>query len=190
MTKREDKLADAIGDCRDYLTVLAQMQITDQLRSKIDTSDVVHETLLKAHQSRDDFAGSSEAELLAWLRRIMANTIAEQFRHYGRAKRDVARERSISQKVEESSVRLEEFLAASDPPADRKLQRQEQLLQLVDLLGRLPDAQRSAIVMHHIQGLSVAEVAARTDQTAAAVAGQLRRGMKTLRSRLHRQAGK
>ena len=49
-------------------------------------------------------------------------------------------------------------------------------------LARLPDGQHEAIVLHHLQGLKLAEVASQMDRTEAAVAGLLFRGLKTLQT--------
>ena len=54
---------------RNYLRLLARTGIDASLRGKADPSDLVQETLMKAHQHFDQFQGQTEAELIAWLRR-------------------------------------------------------------------------------------------------------------------------
>src|SRR5262245_47234529 len=87
---------------REYLRLLARLQIDPRLRGKIEPSDIVQETLLRAHERRSQFRGTTDPELAAWLRQILANELAEALRRYTRQKRDVNLERSLAVAVEES----------------------------------------------------------------------------------------
>src|SRR6516165_5545806 len=58
---------------RDYLRLLARLQIDPRLQGKVYPSDIVQETLLKAHQASPEFQWRSEGEQAAWLRKILAN---------------------------------------------------------------------------------------------------------------------
>jgi RNA polymerase sigma-70 factor (ECF subfamily) len=154
------------------------------LRGKLDASDAVQETLLRAHEKRDQFRGRGAAEMAAWLRQILANNLAQSLRRYSTQRRDAGLERSLQAAVETSSARLEAWLAADESGPDQKAERNEQLNQLAEALARLPEDQRTAVELRHLQGLSVAEIMHHMDRTEAGVTGLLRRGLAGLRRSL------
>jgi RNA polymerase sigma-70 factor, ECF subfamily len=179
----EGKDCDALqfGRYRDYLLLLARMQLGSRPRAKLDASDLVQVTLLKAHQQRGQFRGQSEGEVAAWLRCILAGALADGFRHEHRAKRNVANERSLEAALDQSSDRLQAWLAANSLSPSQKAVRNENLLHMVNALAQLPEAQREAVMLHYLQGLPLSEVAERIGSSPAAVAGLLQRGLKSLR---------
>src|SRR5712692_2106916 len=85
----------ALERFRHYLLLLARLHLGDRLQAKFDPSDVVQQTLLEAHRKQAQFRGKSEPEMAAWLRQMLACTIADALRAFGRAKRDAAQERSL-----------------------------------------------------------------------------------------------
>ncbi len=169
---------------RDYLRLLARLQIEPQLQAKLDPSDLVQQTLLKAHQALGQFRGTTAAEQAAWLRQILANTLANAIRDFARGKRDVALERSLEASLTESSARLEAWLVSRDASPSQQAERNEQMLQLAQELARLPDLQREVLLLRHCQGWSLAEIGAHLGRSRAAVASLLRRGLQQLRGHL------
>jgi len=169
---------------RAYLALLARMQVDDRLKGKIDLSGVVQQTLLEAHQASDQLAGRSDAEIAAWLRRALANNLADEVRRLSAGKRDVGRERSLEVALEESSARLDAWLAAEQAgPADRLIQ-QEQAVRLAAALDQLSENQRRAVELRHLKGQSLAEVSALLGCSKSAVVGLLHRGVQKLRELL------
>jgi RNA polymerase sigma-70 factor (ECF subfamily) len=179
----------ALDRFRHYLLVLARVQLGGRLRSRLDPSDVVQQTLLEAHRKQDQFRGQSPAELAAWLRQMLAYAIADALRAHGRAKRDAARERALHAALDNSSARLEAWLAADQSSPSQRAVREEQLLHLAEALARLPEDQRRAVELKHLQGCSVAAIAQRLGRAETAVGGLLRRGMTRLRELLQANEG-
>jgi RNA polymerase sigma-70 factor, ECF subfamily len=153
-----------------------------KLQGKLDPSDLVQETLLKAHQKMEQFRGRDEAQLLAWLRAILANTLSDVIRKYHRQQGDV--QKSLELALEQSSSLLDAWLTGKEPNPGQHVLRNEQLLQLAEALAQLPDDQRVALELRHLQGYSVPAIAQLMGRSTAAVAGLLRRGLKTLRKLL------
>lgn len=172
---------------RDYLRLLAGLQIGPRLRVKLDPSDLVQQTLLKAYQARAQFRGSSSGEMSAWLRQILARTLADAARDLGRECRDIARERSLEATLDHSSAKLEAWLVASGLAPGEQADRNEQMLHLAAALTTLPEPQQQAVLMRYYEGRSLEEIGQRLDRSRAGVASLLRRGLDRLRKAMATQ---
>lgn len=163
---------------RSYLYVLARAHLGP--RDKVEASDIVQQTMLDAHARRQQFRGESDAQRAAWLRQILAHNLKDALRHQHRAKRDVSRQQSLDGAIDQSFRRAESWLAGRQSSPSQHVEKEEELLRLADALTELPDAQRDAVILRHLQGLSLAEAARQLDRTEAAVAGLIYRGLKKL----------
>jgi len=181
-----DASVENIDRYREYLRFLARVQLGAELRSKLDPSDIVQQSLLQAHQARSGFRGHTEAELVAWLRRILSRTIAHATRDWQAQKREVDREQSIHTAVDASSARLEHFLAAEGSSPSQRAVRREHAVLVAEAVESLSAAQREAIVLRYWHALTLNEVAAALQKSPTAVAGLLHRGLKALRVKLRK----
>lgn len=166
---------------RKYLSLLARLQIDRRLQGKIDLSGVVQQTLLEAHRALPQVQAKSQGDMAAWLRRILANNLADEIRKLSTGKRDVGRERSLEAALEESSSRLGAWLAAEESSPSQKAVRHEDALRVAEALAVLPDSQREALELQHWHGLKVAEIAKHMGKSRVAVAGLIKRGLEQLR---------
>lgn len=169
---------------REYLHLLARLQLNPRLASKIAPSDIVQQTLLRAHEKRDQYRGGTDAELVGWLRAILNSTLAEAVRHFGRQQRDAGLERSLQAALDDSSSNLERYLAQDQSSPSQQVMREEHLTRLAHALAELPEEQRTVIELRHLRGMPVTAIASQLDRSVASIAGLLRRGLKQLREAL------
>jgi RNA polymerase sigma-70 factor (ECF subfamily) len=157
-----------------------------RLRVKLDPSDVVQETLLRAHRHRAKFRGQSEAERLAFLRCVLANVAADAVRRFARGKRDLAMERSLEAAIASSSSRLEALFPTEQSSPSGWAMRQELLLKMADALATLPESQRAAVELRYLHDppRSLAEIGQELGRSEKAAAGLLCRGLAALREAL------
>jgi RNA polymerase sigma-70 factor (ECF subfamily) len=158
---------------RNYLHLLARTQIDLHLQGRASPSDVVQQTFLQACAKFAQFRGGSEQELLAWLRRILVNTLAQLVEKQVMArKRDVRREVSVErlvQNLEDSTAAFEAALASPHSSPSAQAERRELAARVADQLARLPEHYREVIVLRNLEGLPFSEVAHRMKRTAGAV---------------------
>lgn len=120
---------------RNYLALLARLQINRRLQSKVDAADLVQDTFLKAHRSFAQFRGGSEGELVGWLRQILALNVANVVRHYyGTQGRDVRLERELAEEMEQSSQAWGVGLVAQQSSPSNRAARREEAVLLADAL--------------------------------------------------------
>ena len=167
---------------RRYLTLLARVEIGQRLQGKVDPADLVQDTFLDAHRNLERFRGTTEAELVCWLRQILAGNLANLLRRYlGTRGRDVRLEREVLQAIDRSSVLLDRGLIADQSSPSQQAARREQAVLLADALGELPDDYREVIVLRHLDGLTFPEVAGRMGRSVGAVEKLWMRALAQLR---------
>jgi RNA polymerase sigma-70 factor (ECF subfamily) len=176
--------AQALEPFRSYLEVLARVHLDPRLRGKLDPADVVQQALLRAHAAWPEFKGPARPVLLAWLRRILARTLADVVKHYDRDKRAVDLERSLEADLDQSASGLAWWLAADQTSPSQAAVRNEELLRLADALAALPEPQREVVVLKHLRGWALQRIGDHLGRSVPAVASLLRRGLEELRWRL------
>ncbi len=156
-----------------YLTILATSQLDRRIQQRVSPSDVVQEAMLAAHRDFGAFRGSSQGELLGWLRQILINTLHRTFAlHVKAGKRDVRREISmheISRKLDESVASLSALIPAQCDSPSAAMQAREDAVDLANQLSTLRPQYRDVIVYRVLQGLSFDEVAERMGRSSGAV---------------------
>ena len=147
---------------RNYLELMARLQVSRRLRGKVDAADLVQDTFMEAHAAFAQFRGTTEAELACWLRRIMiSNVISLARRYLTSRRRDVRMERELAEEMEESSRILDQGLIAPQSSPSQQAVRREQAVRLANALKQLPEHYQEVIVLRHLEECSFPEVARR-----------------------------
>lgn len=177
MGQESNSLGPELEQHREFLRILVRKHLHRRLWSRIG-SDVVQRTLLDAHRKRDQIRGPN---LLPWLVKSLRNDLRDAMRQFGRID---AQEKPLQRAVDDSIRMINSWEAADASSPSQQAIKQEELLRLVRALVQLPEAERVAVELHHLNGWSVAEVADQLKRTEPAVAGLLHRGLKRLRNLL------
>lgn len=169
---------------RPYLQFLVRAETDRRYAGKIDGSGIVQQSLLEA--ASDPTVPCEDAERTrAFLRRIVANNLADEIRKLRTQKRDIGREYSLDNSLEDSSCRLQRLLVAGGPSPSAEFIQGEKLLRLASHLELLPADQRRAIELHHLQELKLTEVARLMNRTRGSVASLIFRGLGRLRDQMN-----
>ena len=167
---------------RNYLRLLARTGIDTSLHGKADPSDLVQETLLKAHQHFEQFRGQTEAELAQWLRQILARNLADLVRRYRTTEaRQVNRERSLEKLIEDSSAALQFLVVGNGTSPSKSAERREMSVVLADALAELGADYRDVIILRSIEERDWDEVAKEMGRSSGAVRQLWARALKQLR---------
>ena len=170
---------------RNHLYLLASAQLNARLRGRVNPSDLVQETFLRASRHFGEFCGSSEQEWLGWLRTILRRSVLKMIhRQVVARKRSVLREVSLQELAirsgPESSGSASLIVSRGSSPSTQT-RRQELSSLLAERLSRLPGPYREVLVLRHLEGLSFNEVADRMGRPSGAVRVLWLRALERLR---------
>src|SRR5262245_51416876 len=135
MTAASEQPDRSLARFREYLRLLARLHFGPALQAQMDPSDIVQQTLLEAQQALEQFRGTTDAALAAWLRQILARNLTDAVRAIGRAKRDVRRQRSLEMALDQSSARIEAWLVGDQTSPSEHAVRGEQLTRLAEAIA-------------------------------------------------------
>ena len=193
----DERLARAIGsqdadgfgalleEFRDWLSLLARLELDRRLRSKLDPEDLVQQVFLGAFRDRVAFRGRARAEFAAWLRGILAHVLSNEVRRYrGTQGRDVSIERSIDDSLATSSGRLHIDIVGDGTSPSNRMAREDDAIALARVLRRLPEDYREVIILRGLEGLPHEEVAAWIGRSSGAARMLWLRALAALRREL------
>ena len=134
----------------------------------------------RAHQREADFRGTTREELAAWLRQILANTLADVLRNrlHVEPPRPPPRSESRKAALDQSSLH---FWRHVRPRANRvpaqSCARKKTPCGWRKAAMQLPELQREAVTLKHLESRPLVDVANLMGRSPASVASLLRRGL-------------
>jgi RNA polymerase sigma-70 factor (ECF subfamily) len=132
-----------------------------------EADDMAQNALVQILRSAHTFRG--ECTLEYWADRITIRTAMRELR-----------KRKRREQIEPEALVLGPQAPGVDVQADLKLVR----ARLAQLLGKLTAERRTAVVLHHVHGYGIAEVAEMTEAPVNTVRDRLRVGRRQLRKRI------
>ncbi len=163
-----DALGSLLIACRDYLLFVANRELEPELRAKIGPSDVVQDTFCQAQRNFNRFVGSSEQELLGWLRRILINNVLTARRKYrGTESRNVGLEISLNDS-QFGGVLGAALLSEMGTPSKHALLN-EQLRAVEQVLTTLPADYQQVLRLRYWDKLPLTDIARQMDRSPDAV---------------------
>jgi RNA polymerase sigma-70 factor (ECF subfamily) len=154
---------------RNYLRLVARSMMGSALRVKVEPSDLIQETFLKAHRDFAAFVGQGEREFVAWLRSILARTLADQVKYHRRKGRDLGRQESLDLLLEQSGLAIENALASHGGSPSERASRREQAVLLADAVSQLPPEYREVFILRTLEHVPFSEIAPKMGRSVGAV---------------------
>lgn len=157
-------------------------KIPAHMQSSIAADDVVQEAHVEVFRRIQRFKPESVESFDRWLVTIALRRLHSNIRKIRAVKRGGDRWAvPTNRRIDDSSVALFEFLAASNKTPSRVVARGDALQAMQVAMKQLPDDYHRALWLVHIEGRSVRDAARQMDRSERAVHGLCRRGLKQLK---------
>ena len=135
------------------------------LGDRAEAEDVAQEAMLRLWRVAPDWR-QGEAKVTTWLYRVTTNLCTDRLR--------------MRQRRKTSALDDEPGIEDGAPAAETVLIEADRMVALDAALAALPDRQREAVVLRHIEGLTTPEIAAVMDIGVEAVESLIARGKRAL----------
>jgi RNA polymerase sigma-70 factor (ECF subfamily) len=152
-----------------------------ELRSKLESMDLVNEALMCAVRDLKEFSYRDEGDFLRWLAQIAENRIRDNLDRLHAGKRDIRKESPLDDDTSKGTNRRNRVqqLAMSTTPS-AILSKKEELDKLENAIDQLKPEHRKIILLAKIEGLSYKEVADKLNKSTDMVGYLLSQAMMAL----------
>ncbi len=176
-------LGQALEVCRNYLLLVAEKEMDPRLKAKGGASDLVQQTFLEAQKDFGRFDGTSEQELLAWLRRMLLNNVANFRRHWVDTNKRRA-DREIPLTSNDPSRTGASWLADGGPTPSREMMADERDAAVHAAMARLPEDYQQVLKLRYVEDRPFEEIADVMNRSANAVRKLWARAVEKLQEEL------
>ena len=160
---------------------IVRLRMGSELRSKLESMDIVQDSLMSALRNLKDFNYSNEGDFLRWLSRIAENQIRGNLDQLHAAKRDMRKEVPLEQRSAYThNSGGQDLCPVSQTTPSLIFSRREDLDKLEHAMDLLKPAHRQVIILARIEGLAHKDIAARMDKSPDAVGMLLSRALLAL----------
>jgi RNA polymerase sigma-70 factor (ECF subfamily) len=160
---------------------IVRLRMGIELRSKLESMDIVQDALMSALRDLEDFNYSNEGDFLRWLSGIAENQIRGKLVQLHAAKRDMRKEVPLEQRSKHTRGRDGQALyPVSKTTPSLIFSRKEDLDKLEHAMDQLKPAYRQVIILARIEGLAHKDIAARVGKSPDAVGMLLSRALLAL----------
>jgi len=160
---------------------IVRLRMGGELRSKLESMDIVQDALMSALRDLKDFNYSNEGDFLRWLSGIAENQIRGNLVQLHAAKRDMRKEVPLEQRsIHTRSQGGQALYPVSQTTPSLIFSRKEDLDKLENAMDQLKPAYRQVIILARIEGLAHKDIAIRMDKSPDAVGMLLSRALLAL----------
>lgn len=152
----EEQLTELFMRLRAHLRRMIEVRLDRRLHARVDASDIVQETFVRASRNLDAYLKSPTMHPVVWLRLIGKRVIAETHRKHFRERRTPSRELHLNDTADDSLVLQ---IADSLHSAGSQVVRRELIEQVRATVARLQESDREILEMRHMEALTLEEAA-------------------------------
>jgi RNA polymerase sigma-70 factor (ECF subfamily) len=179
-------ISELLSRHRDRLKRMVAVRMDPRLSRRVDASDVVQDTFIEAVRKLPEYIQERPIEFYPWLRQLAWNRLVDLYRfHIQGARRAVDREVNVGTGLSDDSVAAlaRQFATGESSPSGNAV-RAELRIHVRMALESLPEKYRDALVMRHLEQLTIKEIAAIVGTPEGTIKARLFRGMRMLHEAL------